>query len=193
MRKPHALFTTLLVMLVSVPGCGPRVNLSTGTTIGLKVTPGDGNTRPPQVTLGYKRAELSLVPVEGNGATADTDAASTLASLHFSTAWFGHTELDSFIASGWATQQLVEPSSAYTEALAQVTLRVIPDAIQARRAKLANQLDQFSEAQAQNILDRTQYSRRSGKNAKESLRDYILDAQTEPNLERLESAFFRQP
>ena len=49
------------------------------------------------------------------------------------------------------------------------------------------------EVQAQGILDRAQYNRKPRKNAKESLRDYILDAQTEPNLERLESAFYRQP
>ena len=74
MIRPHALLT-LLMVLVSVAGCAPRVNLSTGTTIGLKATPGHGNTRPPQVMLGYKRAELSLVPTEGKGATSDTDAA----------------------------------------------------------------------------------------------------------------------
>lgn len=181
----------LLVVLLSAAGCAPRVNLATGTTIGLKASPGDGNTRPPQVTLGYKRAELSLVPTEGKGATADTDAASTLASIHFSTKWFGHTELDSFIATGVGAQKLVAPSSAYTDALAAVTLGVVPAAIQSRRLKLARQLDTLNEAQAQGILDRAGYGLKPGKNAAESLHDYILDAQTETSLERLESSFYR--
>jgi hypothetical protein len=193
MIKPHARLTTLLLVFVSVAGCAPRVNLSTGTTIGLKATPGDGNTRPPQVTLGYKRAELSFVPVEGKGATSDTDAASTLASFHFRTEWFGHTELDSFIAAGMAARTLVAPASAYSEELASVTLGGGSEAIHTRQQRLTSQLDLLTEVQAQGILDRAQYPRKSKKNAQESLRDYIVEAQTAPHLERLESAFFRQP
>lgn len=183
----------LLMTFLSLAGCAPRVNLSTGTTIGLKATPGDGTTRPPQVTLGYKRAELSIVPTEGKGATADTDAASTLATIHFSTRWFGHTELDSFIATGSGAQILVGPTSAYMQELARVTLGVVPDSIQARRRQLATRLGQLTEAQAQTVLTAAKYDLKSGKNALQSLSDYILDAQTEPILERLESAFFRVP
>jgi hypothetical protein len=182
----------LPIVLLLVTGCAPRVNLSTGTTIGLKATPGDGSTRPPQVTLGYKRAEVSLVPTEGKGATATGDAVSTLASIHFKSQWFGHTDLDSFIATGLAAQRLVQADSVYVQEVARVTLGVVSDAIQARRKKLADRIDNLSDSQAKTILDHTGYTLKTGQTAKESLRDYVLDAQTEPLLERLESAFDRQ-
>lgn len=100
-----------LVAAISLGGfalsaCGPRVVISTGTTIGLKATPGDGNTRPPQVTLGYKRAETALVPTAGGKATADADAFSTLAAIYFSTKWFGRTEIHSFVGSGVAAREI---------------------------------------------------------------------------------------
>jgi len=100
-----------LVAAISLGGfalssCGPRVVISTGTTIGLKATPGDGNTRPPQVTLGYKRAETALVPTAGGKATADADAFSTLAAIYFSTKWFGRTEIHSFVGSGVAAREV---------------------------------------------------------------------------------------
>ena len=79
-------FVVLFALVATA--CGPRVIISTGTTIGLKATPGDGYTRPPQVTLAYKRAETAFVPTKGDIATASDDAFSTLAALHFSTEWF---------------------------------------------------------------------------------------------------------
>jgi len=96
----------LCALVALVAGCGPRVILTTGTTLGLKATPGDGQTRPPQVTLGYKRAELALVPTSGKGATTNSDAASTLAAFYFSTEWFGKTELSSFIGTGHAARDI---------------------------------------------------------------------------------------
>ena len=181
----------VVLALLAATGCAPRVNLTTGTTIGLKATPGDGSARPPQVTLGYKRAELAFVPTEGKGTTADTDAASTLASIHFSTRWFGHTELDSFIATGSAAQKLTSPDSAYGAALAAVTLGVVPEALQQRRAALAARADQLTEPQAQQVLTTLKLDTKAGKNAQQSLKDYILDATGEPFVERLESAVFR--
>lgn len=181
------------VTLLLIAGCAPRVNLTTGTTIGLKATPGDGSARPPQVTLGYKRAELAFVPTEGKGATAAADAASTLASIHFSTRWFGHTELDSFIATGVAAQKLTEHGSAYGTELAAVTLGIVPEALQQRRVTLAARADQLTEAQAQQVLTTLQFDRKPGKNAQQSLKDYILDATAERVVERLESAVFRLP
>ncbi len=181
------------VVLLSASGCGtPRVNLITGTTIGLKATPGDGQTRPPQVMLGYKRGEVALVPTSGNGATETTDAQSALASFHFSTRWFGHTEIDSFIATGNAARHLGD-STEYAATLAKVTLGVVPDAVQQRRVKLTAQAEGLTEPQAESVLASLNYDKKPGKSAKASINDYILDAQTDVLVERLESAFFRLP
>ena len=62
---------------------------------------------------------------------------------------------------------------------------MVSDVIHVRQQKLATQLNQLTEAQAQGILDHAQYPRKSGKNLQESLRDYILDAQTEPRAARI--------
>lgn len=104
----HTLGMAMAVGLLglTLSACGPRVIISTGTTIGLKATPGDGYTRPPQVTLGYKRAETALVPTAGAKATSTADAFSTLAVIHFSTLWFGTTELQSFLGTGIAAREL---------------------------------------------------------------------------------------
>ncbi len=92
---------------LALSACGPRVIISTGTTIGLKATPGDGNTRPPQVTFAYKRAELALVPTSNaKKATTNSDAFSTLAAIHFSTQWFGNTEIRSFLGTGLAARDI---------------------------------------------------------------------------------------
>lgn len=103
--KP-GLVMVLGLFCITLSACGPRVIISTGTTIGLKATPGDGNTRPPQVTLAYKRAELALVPTRGNQATSNSDAFSTLAAIHFSTRWFGSTEISSFLGTGMAARDI---------------------------------------------------------------------------------------
>jgi hypothetical protein len=93
----------LFAVMIALTGCGTsRVIIATGTTIGLKATPGDGTSRPPQVTFGYKRAESAIVPTKGGVANDTTDAFSTLAAIHFETEFFGRTELDSFIGTGAA-------------------------------------------------------------------------------------------
>ena len=112
-----------LCMLVALTaGCGPRVTVTTGTTIGLKATPGDGYTRPPQVTFGYKRAELALVPTVGTHATATEDAFSTLAAFYFSTEWFGQTELSSFIGTGHAARR-IQQQAGFQEEVAKAAQR----------------------------------------------------------------------
>lgn len=109
-----------LSLLLVLTGCGTgRVIISTGTTIGLKATPGDG-TRPPQVTFGYKRAEASIVPTRGEAVSGDTDAFSTLVAFHFQTQFFGKTELDSFISTGGAARDIQQEGSAFTRQIAQV-------------------------------------------------------------------------
>jgi hypothetical protein len=96
-----------LGLLLLLAGCSTsRVIISTGTTIGLKATPGDGNTRPPQITFGYKRAEASIVPTKGVAVGPAEDAFSTLAAFHFQTRFFGRTELDSFISTGDAALEI---------------------------------------------------------------------------------------
>lgn len=182
-------FVCLLV--VATGGCGPRVLVVTGTTIGLKATPGDAQTRPPQVTLAYKRAETALVPTAGSKATGKTDAYSTLASFFFETEWFGATELRSFIATGNAARPLTEKDSTFSAEFAKATLGVVPDAIQGRRKTLEQDWTALDEAKSHRILDQIGYPVKPGKTAKQSLQDAIKDAQTDPQLEKLESAFHR--
>jgi hypothetical protein len=183
----------VLVAALALAACGtPRVHVTTGTTIGLKATPGDGQTRPPSVVIGYKRAEVALVPTTGEGASVETDAASTLASLHFSTRWFGHTELDSFIATGRAATPLVKSESQFSQEMARATLGMpSPETVQRQRT-LVGLLTGMTEPQAQAILDDLGLPRRQGKDAVFSLQDYIARADSAAALERLEAAFFRR-
>jgi hypothetical protein len=120
----------MLGVILGASGCS-HVVIATGTTLGLKATPGDGETRPPQVTFGYKRAELAMVPTKRGTATKcpapgavaapidpadgsetpaapcqETEAFSTLASFFFETQWFGRTEVESFIATGHAAKEI---------------------------------------------------------------------------------------
>lgn len=104
--RPLKTSLALAVAVVALPACGPRVIIATGTTIGLKATPGDGNTRPPQVTFGYKRAELALVPTKSRLATSKSDAFSTLAAIHFTSLWFGKTEIRSVVGTGLAAREI---------------------------------------------------------------------------------------
>lgn len=57
-------FCSIATLLFFV-GCSgqDRVLVTTGTQIGLEATPGDGATQAPNVSFGYKRVELALVPV----------------------------------------------------------------------------------------------------------------------------------
>jgi len=107
-----------LAMLLAL-ACGtPRLLIATGTTIGMKVAPGDGKARPPQVTFAYKRAEVAVVPSPSSGERgAERDAGgnlvrgaySTLAAFSFYTTWFGETRLDSVIATGHAARRIQDP------------------------------------------------------------------------------------
>jgi hypothetical protein len=99
----------LLALTLFTTGCSPRVIVVTGTTVGLKATPGDGQTRPPQLVVGYKRAETAVIPVEGGGADQATgrDAASTVASFYLKHEWTATTEIRSFIGTGFAARKIV--------------------------------------------------------------------------------------
>lgn len=189
--KGRAGWTVLLLLPLLAAGCGTRVGIVTGTTIGLKATPGNGSTRPPQITFGYRRAEAAIVPTKGAKATPTTDAYSTLAAFHLQTEWFGDTEITSFIGTGTAAKGILGPGTTFTDAFAAATLGVVPEDIQARRKRLADQLAPLTEDQAKEALALAGYPTRANKTAKESLQDGILDAVTDAQLMKLESAFNR--
>lgn len=128
-EKKLTLIGALGLIVINLTACGPRILVSTGTTLGLKATPGDGQTRPPQVTFGYKRAEVAFIPTKGQIATSTVDkdptklngndAFSTLAAIHFKTEWFGKTELQSFVGTGIAARDIqTQPNftAAFTKA-----------------------------------------------------------------------------
>jgi hypothetical protein len=113
----------VLALLLAFAGCGTdraisRVIIATGTTIGLKATPGDGSSRPPQVTFGYKRAEASIIPTKGMAVGPNEDAFSTLAAFHFETRFFGETGLDSFIGTG-RSAVAIQQKSAFSREIAE--------------------------------------------------------------------------
>jgi hypothetical protein len=117
MRRLGRWSLVLSLFLLAAAGCGPRVLVVTGTTLGLKATPGDPQAgQSPQVTLGYKRAETSLVPTGAVPATVKEDAYSTLAVFSFDTTWFGKTNLSSFISTGFAAQALTSTDAQAAEA-----------------------------------------------------------------------------
>lgn len=193
--------TSLLVTPVALGACS-RVIIATGTTIGLKATPGDGETRPPQVTLGYKRAEIALVPTnEGKSthhdpaAAGDVDALSTLAAFFMSTEWFGDTRVQSFIATGHAAQELQpkrgsNTSTTFNSAFAQATLQMLPEEIRTRRRALSDKVSGLNDAAVANVLTLTGCTR-PGMNPGETLDDCIKAAQTDIELQKLESAVAR--
>ncbi len=195
------LATVAVVVLTVLVGCGPRVIIATGTTLGLKATPGDGSSRPPQVTLGYKRAETALIPTSGSKATCvpqddepcgrdpeSIDAFSTLAAFDFYTKWFGKTELSSFLATGFASQ-LIQGDGEFAATFADATLDVLPEALQFRREALATAMGPLTEEQAAYVLYHADVRREEGVTARGSLRAAILHAQTESQVEKLEAAF----
>lgn len=102
-----------LALVLTGSGCARRMNVATGTTIGLHATPGDGQSQSPQVTLAYKRAEIALVPTAGASARKkpDTDAYSSLAVIDFQTKWWRGTSIDQFIATGHAARDIQTPDA----------------------------------------------------------------------------------
>ena len=122
MRLRDPLRLALVGVLLVVAGCGPRVFVTTGTLVGLEASPGDGNTQPPSVIFGYRRAELALVPTGGGPATkreaggGSEDAYSTLAVFDLASGWFKKTKIEQFIATGHAARTIQE-YHAFTDAL----------------------------------------------------------------------------
>ena len=187
-KLAFSVFITLIAILATA--CGPRVVISTGTTLGLKATPGDGYTRPPQVTLAYKRMESSFIPTKGDLATKTEDAFSTFAALHFSTKWFGETQLRSIVGSGIAAQDMLA-SPSFGDQFAKATIGVVPEDIQKRRVALISRWQKLSEDEANRALEMGDYAKKPNKTAKQSLHDYIGDSQADTQLVRLESSFLR--
>jgi hypothetical protein len=174
--------------LLVLVGCGPRVLIATGTTLGLKATPGDGQSRPPQVTLGYKRAEAALVPTDGSTAKKGEDAYSVLAVFDFRSQWFGKTELASFIGSGNAARD-VQDDEQFVEAFAAATVAPVADTIQERRRALVRRLGVATDDDLMGILSRVQRPVPPGKTPREALHDHIARITSGADLAVFESAF----
>lgn len=186
-----------------IAGCANKVLIATGTTIGLSASPGDGQTRPPKVTLAYKRAETALIPTGSQRAVRDTqnpskdsDAFSTLAVFFFSTEWFGTTAIESFISTGHAARLLIgdeAPDSQFANGFAQATLGVVPKALHDRRKFLEQKRGELSEEQAIMVLTWAGFTHDTDKKPLDELQDAILEAQTDAKLKNLEAAFGRVP
>jgi hypothetical protein len=173
--------------------CGPRVVIVTGTTLGLKATPGDGNTRPPQVTLGYKRAEAAIVPTNGMAATRDgSDAFSTMAAFDFRTRWFGQTELSSFVGTGFAVREIQGEGNGMEfeeQFFAASSVKAVPEPLQNRRKALAQQLRGMNDSQSRQVLTRLGQPLKPGHVAREDVQDAIMAADGEESVKALEDAF----
>jgi hypothetical protein len=179
----------VIVALGSLLGCGPKVIVATGTTLGLKATPGDGQTRPPQVTLGYKRAEVAIVPTDGKDANGTEDAYSAMAAFDFSSKWFGKTELSSFIATGNAARDIQGENDEFITAVANATAVPVAGDVQARKVALIERWNSLTEAEAGQILVTLGRAVRTGNTAKEELQDAIARANAPDDLVAIENAF----
>ncbi len=195
--RQRSLVVALAAIVVLCAGACSRVTIVTGTTLGLKATPGDGNARPPQVTLGYKRAETALVPTSGKKASrdpggndvADVDAFSTLSTFSLNTRWFGTTEVASFIATGHAARDIQAPASRFNQAFAPATIAgdLAPE-VESRQDKIFAQTQALDEEQAAAVLSNAGLPVKANKTAKQSLQDYLIEADTDDELVLLEDA-----
>ena len=192
MAIARSMVTTAALLVLA--GCGPRVLIATGTTLGLKATPGDGQSRPPQVTLGYKRAEVALVPTDGKKATQGSDAYSVLAVFDFRSEWFGKTELASFIGSGNAARDIQGEKAGeyqFMEAFADPTVGPVSQAIQDRRIALMGRLGSASDDDVPRILASLHRSVPEGQKPRDELQDVIADADSDADFATLDEAFAR--
>lgn len=203
MRRPGArsLVAVLALAVLAFAGCAsnPHVIIATGTTLGIKATPGDGQTRPPQLVVGYKRAEVAVIPVDATGAQRDDarvvqkEAASTVASFYMKNTWTSETVIRSFIGTGFAARSVVEKPAFQEEMSRAVQTARQPAAALREMLKAHWAALNGDEARAQKILDLAEYPRKTARSAVESLRDYIEGAGTAAALARLASAFNRVP
>jgi hypothetical protein len=180
----------LLVATFGLTACGTRVITTTGTTLGLKASPGDGQTRPPQVTFGYKRAEASIIPTKGTGATKEkNDAYSTLSTFYFNSRWFGDTHIASFIGTGFAARDIVDDGTSFKQAFANATVRTIETSLQNRRKQLVDQVDLLTNDQMKRALDILAAPVPPGQTPQQALKGLIGDAQNEAQIARIGDAF----
>jgi hypothetical protein len=107
------------------------------TVIGLNATPGNGSSTAPQVTFAYKRAETALIPTSGTGATGQTDALSSLSALYCKSRFFGTTEIDDFVSTGFASRELVRSSTFGRAVSAAVAATNSPASVSTMSAKPA--------------------------------------------------------
>ena len=106
----------ILFLTIILCGCSssPRMTVVTGTIIGLHASPGDGSSRPPEITFAYKRSELALIPTAGAVAvdhgtttTANTDTSSSFSLLDTDIHWFGTSLIQQIFATGHASRALL--------------------------------------------------------------------------------------
>ena len=113
----------LLLVVSTITGCRARMHIATGTTVGLVANPGDGNTRPPRVTLAYRRGETAYVPTDKKNAHKEdgknSDCYSALAFVDFRTRWFGETSIAQFIGTGHAARDLVTTDDTFSTAFSR--------------------------------------------------------------------------
>lgn len=192
--------TLALVASGGVSACGTRVITTTGTTLGLKASPGDGQARPPQVTFGYKRAEASIVPTKGSGATRESkdgksvakdDAYSTLSTFYFSTEWFGDTHIAAFVGTGFAARDIIGDDGTFGQSFANATVRSLPTALHNRRVQLDGQLTALSDSQVTRVLDILAVPVSPGQTPRQTLQAVIADARSEAHIARIGDAFNR--
>lgn len=200
-RRAPSLVAILAVALPALAGCAsnPHVIIATGTTLGIKATPGDGQTRPPQIVVGYKRAELAVIPVDASGAQRDDahvvqkEAASTVASFYMKNEWTSETVIRSFIGTGFAARSVIDTPAFQEELSHAVETARQPAAALREMLKARWTALNGDEARAQRILDLAEFPRKTARSAVDSLRDYIDGAGTGAALARLASAFSRVP
>lgn len=73
----HVLFA--LIPLVGLSGCNNYLVFTTSTKFGIDASQ-DGN-QPPKVVLGYKRAELAIIPADHKAATEAEDTYAVLSNF----------------------------------------------------------------------------------------------------------------
>ena len=77
-RAPRAFLLAIMALIgtTTLPGCNNYLVFTTATKFAIDVSQ-DGN-QPPKVVLGYKRAEVAVIPAEHRAATATEDTYAVL-------------------------------------------------------------------------------------------------------------------
>jgi len=193
----------LVCLTLFFSGCAQRLHVATGTTIGLVANSGDGSSRPPHVTLAYKRAEMAFVPTGQKAATkgakgGNTDAYSALAVFDFQTKWFGKTTIQQFIGTGHAARDVIGVGNEFSQKFAAATFSQPSKEIQERLRSLEDKIiakfggltPEQKAALAAELLTKAGYPNPK-KPAEEVLQDTLSHVHDEATMRNFESAFTR--